>query len=317
MDNKITGISKIEIKHLWNDPDLNFEWNLNPDVNVLAGDNGSGKSTILNLVASLLNGSLENGLDEIVKYVKITFNNEQSFLFEKNKNSADSPLSDPTIDKRKHFVLLIHNEIKTYTSVFDLREIIGIDIISTFDQELKDKETIQKKSNAKIRTELDDQVNNLQLPYLNYQINIGKRALELSQAGAESEQIAEIYSKLNTFKQIINNLFKETNKTLNDKTNNISFVLKGSVIQPHQLSSGEKQILIIMLKALLQDDKPYIMIMDEPEISLHTDWQEQLIDCIIKLNKNVQIILATHSPFIIAQGWAFKVFQMEKLRKAE
>jgi predicted ATPase len=55
------------------------------------------------------------------------------------------------------------------------------------------------------------------------------------------------------------------------------------------------------------------MIMDEPEISLHTDWQEDLITNIRKLNENVQIIIATHSPFIIAHGWVNKVFQVNKI----
>ena len=83
------------------------------------------------------------------------------------------------------------------------------------------------------------------------------------------------------------------------------------------MSSGEKQIIIVLLSALLQDDKPFIFLMDEPEISLHTDWQEQLIGTILKLNKNAQIIMATHSPFLISHGWRNKVFQIENLIKSK
>ena len=43
--------------------------------------------------------------------------------------------------------------------------------------------------------------------------------------------------------------------------------------------------------------------MDEPEISLHVEWQQRLISLIRKLNPRVQIILTTHSPALIMNGW--------------
>ena len=42
-----------------------------------------------------------------------------------------------------------------------------------------------------------------------------------------------------------------------------------------------------------------VFIVDEPELSLHIDWQEKFVDAIQKANPNVQLILATHSPAII------------------
>ena len=41
---------------------------------------------------------------------------------------------------------------------------------------------------------------------------------------------------------------------------------------PYQLSSGEKQMLIILLTVLVEDDQPYVLFMDEPEVSLHIEW---------------------------------------------
>jgi predicted ATP-dependent endonuclease of OLD family len=43
--------------------------------------------------------------------------------------------------------------------------------------------------------------------------------------------------------------------------------------------------------------------MDEPEASLHIEWQQKLIGMIRKLNPNAQIILTTHSPALIMEGW--------------
>ena len=80
------------------------------------------------------------------------------------------------------------------------------------------------------------------------------------------------------------------------------------------LSSGEKQILLILLTILLQDNKQSIIFMDEPEISLHFDWQKKIIEFARKLNPNSQLIIATHSPAVIMEGWIDKVVNVEDLR---
>lgn len=46
-----------------------------------------------------------------------------------------------------------------------------------------------------------------------------------------------------------------------------------------------------------------LILMDEPEISLHLSWQEKLLDEITKINKSSQIIIVTHSPAIVMNGW--------------
>ena len=58
---------------------------------------------------------------------------------------------------------------------------------------------------------------------------------------------------------------------------------------------------------------PYVLLMDEPEVSLHVDWQEQLIDLILQLNPNVQIILTTHSPAVIMNGWMGHVTEVSDI----
>ena len=65
------------------------------------------------------------------------------------------------------------------------------------------------------------------------------------------------------------------------------------------LSSGEKQILILLTEALLQVDEPVVYIADEPELSLHVKWQEKLLESIVTLGGPKQIIVATHSPDIV------------------
>jgi predicted ATP-dependent endonuclease of OLD family len=61
---------------------------------------------------------------------------------------------------------------------------------------------------------------------------------------------------------------------------------------------------------------PAILFMDEPEVSLHFDWQKKLIGYIRELNPAAQIILATHSPAIVMEGWRDKVVNVKDLMVA-
>lgn len=62
-------------------------------------------------------------------------------------------------------------------------------------------------------------------------------------------------------------------------------------------------MLMILLTVLMENQLPYVLLMDEPEVSLHFEWQKQLIDLILQLNPNVQLIITTHSPAVIMNGW--------------
>ena len=53
--------------------------------------------------------------------------------------------------------------------------------------------------------------------------------------------------------------------------------------------------------------------MDEPEISLHIEWQYNLIDYIRMLNPKAQLVISTHSPSIFGQGWGDKVKYMNDI----
>lgn len=66
-----------------------------------------------------------------------------------------------------------------------------------------------------------------------------------------------------------------------------------------QLSSGEKQILILLTAALLESNVPVVYVADEPELSLHVTWQEKLLQSLVGLGGSIQVIVATHSPDIV------------------
>lgn len=66
-----------------------------------------------------------------------------------------------------------------------------------------------------------------------------------------------------------------------------------------KLSAGEKQMLsFICYNAFSQDS---VFFIDEPEISLHVDWQRTLFPTLMSQSSNNQFFVATHSPFIYSK----------------
>ncbi len=191
---------------------------------------------------------------------------------------------------------------------------IRYDIIRSFDHPLLNIESINKVD-LNLTTELDWQLFQLQRKYLDYQVNVGNRIIEALQSGnGEAAAKAQTYSApKRLFQDIIDELFAETGKKIVRSENEIRFSQVGETLFPYQLSSGEKQILAILLTVLVQDGLPYVLFMDEPEVSMHVDWQKKLIALILSLNPNVQIILSTHSPAVIMDGWIDKVTEVSEI----
>ncbi len=191
---------------------------------------------------------------------------------------------------------------------------IRFDIIRSFDRPLINAETVSKMD-LSLATELDWQLFNLQRKYLDYQVNIGNRIIAALQSGqTDAAEQAQRYSEpKRKFQNIIDRLFADTGKTIIRTENEIRFSQIGETLVPYQLSSGEKQMLAILLTVLVEDNQSYVLFMDEPEVSLHVEWQKQLIDLILDLNPNVQIILTTHSPAVIMNGWMDKVTEVSDI----
>lgn len=188
---------------------------------------------------------------------------------------------------------------------------IRYDIIRSFDRPLMNSDSISK-INVDLVTELDWQLFQLQRKYLDYQVNIGNRIIETLQSGEAdaAEKAQQISQPKKRFQDILDDLFTETGKKIIRSENEIKFSSLGEELAPYQLSSGEKQILVILLTVLVEDNEHYVLFMDEPEVSLHIEWQKRLIDLILELNPNVQIILTTHSPAVIMNGWIDRVTEV-------
>ncbi len=269
-------IKRIEIKSLWGRKDKDIVWNLRPDVNILSGINGIGKSTILNKSIHRLNLMISGEL-----------------------KSTEEP----------NVRLAFYPEDATF---------IRFSVIRSFDRPLMHSDLFEKIADKNVGTELDWQIYQLQRRYLDYQVNIGNRIIELLSSGEPDAQAkaAEVSLPKKKFQDIIDDLFSETGKKILRKSNEIAFEQVGETLYPHQLSSGEKQILAILLTVLIQDNQHFTLFMDEPEVSLHIEWQQRLISLIRELNSNVQIILTTHSPAVIMNGWLDAVTEVSDITES-
>ena len=185
---------------------------------------------------------------------------------------------------------------------------IRYDVIRSLDSPVLDLDTMAHVD-TRISSALDFQLYHLQRKYLDYQVNIGNRIIaELQQGNTEAAQHLSLKKK--RFQDIVDELFIDTGKKIVRTENEIRFSQIGEVLVPYQLSSGEKQMLAILLTVLVEDDQPYVLFMDEPEVSLHIEWQKRLIDLCLELNPNVQIILTTHSPAVVMNGWVDSVTEV-------
>ena len=83
----------------------------------------------------------------------------------------------------------------------------------------------------------------------------------------------------------------------------VIFETRGDKLHLKDLSSGEKQIIITFASLIfgLKGKGTGIFIVDEPEASLHLEWQNKFVPAILKTNKNIQLIFATHSPELIGE----------------
>ena len=312
-------IERVKIEKLFGEKYV--DWNLRPDVNVLVGKNGLGKSTILKIIEESVSSyddvrdifnfykrtyvyffnnnerNLRVGIYDkysLIDYSKKMFTNEsfwkgfEEFLIN-NKTEQDlqtfQKLSQNMDDFEISFIEHIKNTSfdrvsKNITDRFTSK-ILPTETISTINMSANSINQITTSS-GQHGTLLDFEIENeLQ------------RLLKLQNSSLENNVI-----------EALNNFFNETNKTVKINNQELKVYLTPErEISFKHLSSGERQVIYIFLKVANATKDNALILMDEPEISLHLAWQEKLISEIRKVNDKSQLIIVTHSPAIVMNGW--------------
>ena len=135
---------------------------------------------------------------------------------------------------------------------------------------------------------------------------IGRTQDMVKYAGELEEDREHIFALLRHYEEAVNSFLDDKSVEVDDSGDLKIKSSSGSNLDWHFLSSGEKQILILLTEALLRVNKPVVYIADEPELSLHIKWQVKLLESLMSLDKSLktpgeqmQIIVATHSPDIV------------------
>ncbi|HLP89800.1 MAG TPA: AAA family ATPase [Nostocaceae cyanobacterium] len=118
----------------------------------------------------------------------------------------------------------------------------------------------------------------------------------------------DLAERIEIFKRIINQRFSY--KQINiDKDAGFTFTCNGSPLSPEKLSSGEQHELIILYELLFKVPPNSLILIDEPEISLHVEWQVHFLKDLQEITRisDIDVVIATHSPDIIHDRWDLTV----------
>ncbi|TAH17608.1 MAG: ATP-binding cassette domain-containing protein [Cytophagales bacterium] len=275
----------------------NIIWDLETDVNVLVGINGSGKTTILNMIMEALKpqDSTELNYDFFSKFsedMEISFVDDEIIKIDTNFNKREpNDLINELIYLTKNPVILIQT----------------FNVPVNYDG--KTQEIIKELTKLNPKTTLDYELGKYIMLFESYKKDIDNEISSaiLNNNNKNTEDIINLvnekYADTKSLYSIINDFFGETNKSINDKKEPFYFHDNFGDTIYTELSSGEKQLLLLLLVVFLQRKQDSVLLLDEPEISLHLSWQRKLIDTLRKINPNCQLIIVTHSPSIYGDGW--------------
>ena len=299
-------IRTLEIKEdkVLKDIKLNFEINNKIlDTIVIAGSNGSGKTTLLE--------SIYNGIKSLClksnSNIKLNFEFENFDKIVMEKNGA------------KDYFSMLNNvenstyDEKEYKNLVDLfPKIIYIPAESKFDS------VSNAIPNMKIKYKFLNIIDNTTIK--NIPSYIASRITYIANT-EENLTMKEVREKVNNEINGIFDILDVDVKLKGVSKDEMSIPIftnsLGDEFDINGLSSGEKQLFLRTLAIKMLEPKNSIILIDEPELSLHPKWQSKIIDVYKKIGENNQLIIATHSPHILGSVSKENIILLNKDFKGE
>ena len=305
-------IEKVHIKNVKGIKDLELSFKKDDkilDLIVLAGVNGSGKTTILEAIKDFFdNRSIDfNNIEKSNIYLEIFFED-----FEKNNIEEAEKIS---IDNYKHKLKEFFYALRDYE--YNRKDNGGY-YAKFFENPPKIIYVPANNSFGLVETVNTTLLKNYQ--FINYVDSVLMRDIP-SYIATRRNYLATIEEDL-TMKEITNKVVNEINGIFNileldvklkgfskdEKTLPIFENSAGEEFDINNLSSGEKQLFLRTLSIKMLEPKNSIILIDEPELSLHPKWQQRIIEVYKKIGENNQIIVATHSPHILGSVFNENIF---------
>ena len=304
---KIKNLHIKEFKGL-RDISINFEKNDKPlDLVVLAGTNGTGKTRVLESILEYFqdyiyhnykrnSNKIEMYFEEKEKICRDNVGNEMELyagLKEFSYNETNNPRNENHIKIKKELYILpkviyVPTEINfqkmdiattNLVQKYEFLNIVNTNLIKDIPSYIATKMISEmfKNKNEKvedIQRKVFDEINEI---FEN--LNIDVKVEDISQDGR--------------------NITLFTNSA-------------GDKFDINELSSGEKQLFLRTLAITILNPENSIILIDEPELSLHPKWQQRIVDVYRKIGENNQIIIATHSPHILGSVRKENIMLLDK-----
>ena len=318
-------IRKIHIKEYNGLKNLNINFKSNDkilDIIILIGVNGSGKTRIL------------ESIYHCFKIFKSTIVDLELF-YEKNENEVLESLMDSEglteiekeMQKDIDYIDCLRN-IKYYNEDYKegKNQNINSKIISQSFKKLKIFPKI-----IYVPTEINFQKVEIASPMLVQEYSflnivdsilikdvpsyIATRIMEMANEQENTpmgEIRAAVFKEINEIFEILDLDIKISGISKNAKSIPIFTNSAGDKFDINELSSGEKQLFLRTLAIKMLNPENSIILIDEPELSLHPKWQQRIVDVYRKIGKNNQIIIATHSPHILGSVKKENIMLLDK-----
>lgn len=262
----------------------NFDVEINENTTILVGGNGTGKTTILEVIYNILSGNEKYFLDTSnFTSVELELNNKSRIKFIRNDDEIYKYINNKKIESNDEFftkqkVIYFPAEI-----TFKNYEVTGANKL-----EITDSDVILNAE--KMSKELK-------------QFLVNQKYQDLNDIANGNPQNAK---RIEKYKRIYNE-FLNDKKFIGIDNETFEPIFELDNTQEHitieKLSSGEQQIFY-KGGSLVQygEEKEIIVLIDEPETSMHPEWQQKILSFYKSINPKAQYIFATHSPHIVSSS---------------
>lgn len=289
------------------DLDISFQIDSNNtlDTIVFIGENGTGKTTILREIYNLMD--LENMQNSGNKIFLELEENEKAILkkypLEKNNNIImEEDILYDCIDIKKEVYDFEDIEKDKYKSkVIYLPAEVNFNSLKSVDRTFRYKYKFRNEINENLISDLPSAIANK--IYVEMIMNEDLPARESKEKVCK--EVNSVFESMDLDIEFVG-LSKDEN------TVPIFRNIEGKEFDINGLSSGEKQLFLRALSLKFLNVNNSIILIDEPEISLHPRWQRKIVNVYENIGENNQIIIATHSPHIIGN---VKKEQLRVLKK--
>lgn len=341
---KLKMLESIAIKKLFGLFDYHIKFDTVENITILTGPNGYGKTTILNIIYHFFNRNSEYFQKLNFAFITFYFQNQKTVELKKGEHNVfndilqtkvylikEQRLIKPVLENietddksgkdKKTFLNTIELYAEELKKLIEEKQLEAYQIAqkldSSFPKRLIEAKTVVDEPIFKKRfAELKDKQSKLQ------QFGIATSAQEIPDYNVESAKVLSVYlndseeklkiyddllAKIELFVNIINQkdfAFKSI-KISSDKGFSFYQNKQQQELSLTDLSSGEQQEVVLLYELLFKTTPNTLILIDEPEISLHVLWQKAFIDDLQKIAaiKKINFLVSTHSPQIINNHW--------------